>query len=134
MRKVGNYIPYMVDNHQVYVYIQKRDLDAPVRPGLFGLFGGGLKENENSIKALTREAEEEMNYTPQELLYLGKYQDEVNTEKEVYYEKVDKNFPAQVRISEGMYGVFVNRSMIEEAKDISPSEKKILFDLIEKVK
>jgi 8-oxo-dGTP pyrophosphatase MutT (NUDIX family) len=133
MRNVVNYIPYKNTNGAIEVYIQRRTLDAPVRPGLLGLFGGGIKENETDLHALYREVLGELNYIPGSPVLLGIYEDEVPTNKKVYIEKVDPSFEDTVIVSEGQYGIFMSRFQIEATPDITPMEKNILFDLIKKV-
>lgn len=49
----------------------------------YGLWGGGFKEGENAKQALLRELQEELEYTPKELQYLGEYT-HLNTKESDY--------------------------------------------------
>ncbi|MCX6757820.1 MAG: NUDIX domain-containing protein [Candidatus Nomurabacteria bacterium] len=135
MRQVVNYIPVQI-NPEIKVFIQRRTIEAPTRPGLFGLFGGGIEEGEDKITALLRETYEELIYIPnqEKLQYLGNYFDEENTQKDIYYEIVDTSFESKIEVFEGEYGAFLNKEEVTNSPDISPSEKKALLDLFDKVK
>jgi 8-oxo-dGTP pyrophosphatase MutT (NUDIX family) len=133
MKKVVNYIPYKKTNGAVEVFVQRRSEDAPVRPNLLGLFGGGVKEGETDFVALHREVWDELAHIPVNPKFLGNYTDEVATNKNVYIEEVDTSFEKQICIGEGQYGQFMSRMQVEHDSDIAPSERQILCDLIKKV-
>ena len=45
------------------VLLQKRTADAPVIPGYWGFFGGGIEDNETSKNAIFKETKEELGVT-----------------------------------------------------------------------
>ena len=49
-------------NRSGEVLLQHRDDTAPISPGQWGLFGGGIEPGEEVRTALIREALEELNY------------------------------------------------------------------------
>ena len=51
--------------------LQRRTVDAPIMPGCWGFFGGGLQAGETPEDAVRREAFEELNYVLSEPAYIG---------------------------------------------------------------
>ena len=58
-RDVALLILHRDDGH---ILMQHRTEDAPLWPGYWGLFGGGIEENESPEEAIEREIQEELHY------------------------------------------------------------------------
>jgi len=74
--------------------LQKRTMDAPTFPGVWGFFGGGIEKGESPLDALKRETYEELEYdvTCPEFVFEQEYRHE-NPPRElkrfVFIEKYD---------------------------------------------
>ena len=60
-RKVAGLVPY---NKEKKVLLQLRGDDAPINPGYWSSFGGGLEGDETPEEAMRRELVEEIEYRP----------------------------------------------------------------------
>jgi 8-oxo-dGTP pyrophosphatase MutT (NUDIX family) len=104
-RHTAGYVPVHDDGEQLFVFLQKKDDDAPFLTGEFAFFGGGIEGEESPYEGMVREAEEELTYTPQEAEYLTTVEnDEVLMH--VYFERVSAAFADTVSVQEGEYGAF----------------------------
>jgi 8-oxo-dGTP pyrophosphatase MutT (NUDIX family) len=103
MRKISVFVPYRLQNGKIFVYLQKRAKDAKRAPDLFGLFGGGIEENETAEEALKREIKEELNYIPKKAIPFKIYETNDRVAN-VFIEAVDELFEDQVQVLEGEYG------------------------------
>lgn len=134
MRQVSNYIPFRIVKGRIKFFIQRRDSEAEVRPGLLGLWGGGFEDGEGPLDALMREMKEELELEVHSFEFLGEFEDEVPTHKHVYYFEADQDFEEKINIHEGDGGIFMNETEIRTSDEITPMEKHILFSLFEKLK
>jgi len=122
IRRTAEFIPYRFIDGQYCLFVQKRTKDAPLAPGMFGIFGGHIEDGESPETALFREVREELDYQPHNIRFFGKYQ-YIDCEQYVFVSEVDKDFEAEVRVLEGEYGKFLSESELK-------AEKVIEFDKI----
>src|SRR3989344_4547835 len=101
-RKVALLIPYLIDNDEVLVYLQKKAKDAVRLPDYFGFFGGGLEGKETPEEALGREIKEELDFAPEGYEFLGSY--DLGDRKSTFIMKVDDSFEDNITVLEGEYG------------------------------
>ena len=124
-RKVAAFIPYRRHGDEYEFFLQKRDMNAKTNPGLFGIFGGGIENEETFYEGLMREVMEELVYEPQTARYFCKYEI-ATTVLHVCIEQVGIDFESKVKVQEGEYGKFFTTSEIKELVAISPLAK-IIF-------
>lgn len=127
-RKSSLLVPYLIKDHGVFVYLQKRDKTAKRAPGMLGLFGGGIEEGETPESALIREIKEELNFLPKDFDFLGQYQS-ASAIKYVFIMEVDDDFESKIEVREGEYGKFFEDKEIPSNSMISENTKKILDDM-----
>src|SRR5581483_4882256 len=111
MKRTAEFIPYRIVDSQAFLFLQKRTIDAPFAPGLFGIFGGQIEESESPEAALFREVEEELNYRPENVTFLRKFE-HYGVEQYVYLSEVDGRFETQITVLEGQYGKFLSQSQV----------------------
>ncbi len=130
MREVVNFIP--LKKRENAVFLQIRTDDAPVRPGLLGFFGGGIKEGEGLMKAFFREIPAELSYSPSisRLNFFGICYDEIPTKKHIFYEEVDDSFEKKIIVKEGKGGIFLPVKEVLMHPDIGEAERKALLQLM----
>ena len=117
MRRTSEFIPYRLINGEWCLFVQKRTEDAPLAPGMFGIFGGHIEDGESPEAALFREVLEELDYRPQDARFFRKYE-YVDCEQYVFLSEVDENFEAEVTVLEGEYGRFLSQSQLKREKVI----------------
>lgn len=128
-RETSSFIPYKRVGNEFVFFLQKRDMNAKRAPGVFGMFGGGLDENETPEEALLREVQEELAYSPEEPRYFSRYEN-ANTIFNVFIEEVNDDFESQIKIGEGEYGKFLTLSETQTLS-VSPSSRLITLQLAE---
>ncbi|NQU82444.1 MAG: NUDIX domain-containing protein [Parcubacteria group bacterium] len=126
------FIPYLKKDDKVLIFLQKRSKDAKRIPGFFGFWGGGFEGDENPEQALIREVKEELDYVPVDLHYFREYNFS-RSKKFVFCSQVDGSFEKQIKILEGDYGKFFNKSEALNEKKIIEEDKIILKDLFDKL-
>jgi 8-oxo-dGTP pyrophosphatase MutT (NUDIX family) len=117
MRRTSEFIPYRLINGQWCLFVQKRTKDAPLAPGMFGIFGGHVEDGESPETALFREILEELEYHPRNVRFFRKYE-YIDCEQHVFLSEVDENFEAEVNVLEGEYGRFLTESELKAEKVI----------------
>lgn len=123
------FIPYRRNGDDWEFYLQKRSVDAPTTPGVFGFFGGALEKGETPDEGVTREIEEELAYVPAHLEYFNRYEFVTNI-RYVFIEQVSQGFEANVQVNEGDYGAFISsESIIDPAQFGRTAFRVILPDL-----
>ena len=84
--------------------LQYRDANAPVYPNFWGLFGGGIEDNETPEEALKREAYEELRYFPKSAkpVLVVNYEDQIiqTYGKKYYYSEICEA-PEKLELHEG---------------------------------
>lgn len=95
------------------VYLQKRSKDAPRLPDYFGLFGGGIENDETPEQALEREMQEELAFTPQGYK-LFKISEPPRDIKYIFILEVRDNFEELIVVQEGEYGMFFTEAMMQQ--------------------
>jgi 8-oxo-dGTP pyrophosphatase MutT (NUDIX family) len=129
-RKVSLLIPYHIRQGKIFVFLQKRAKDAKRLPDYFGLFGGGIENNESSEEALKREILEELDFVPEEYKFFRFYDFEQGA-KYVYILKVSDNFEKNIKILEGEYGKFFSEEDVLRESKLIDEDKVVLKDLYE---
>jgi len=127
-RKVSVIAPYKIENETVLIFFQKRSNNAKRYPGLFGFFGGRAEDDETPRETLLREIKEELDYTPDNLYYFGKYEMPI-TIVEVFTTKVGNDFEKKIKILEGDYGIWFSKEDFENNRNLITGDLKILEDL-----
>jgi 8-oxo-dGTP pyrophosphatase MutT (NUDIX family) len=132
-RWVALFIPYRIENGVVLIYLQKRSMDMERIPGYWGYFGGGLEQEETPEQAMLRETKEELNYVPKDYFQVFHGITELDY-KEVFCEKVDKDFELQITVLEGDYGQWFSieealrlEKFIERDKRVLPKVESIIL-------
>src|SRR5437764_184345 len=132
-RNVSILIPYKIENKEIFTYLQKREKDRKVLPGYFAFFGGKIEDGESPERAMEREIQEEMCFTPKEYTFLGKY-DFIDWSTNVYFLEVYSDFEKKVKIMEGEYGKFLSEEEIVNEPMIIKEDKEVLRDLYLRIK
>lgn len=132
-RITAHLIPYKIIDGHFFIYLQKRSNDAERKPGWFSIFGGGVEGGESPEKAMLREIKEELNFIPTGFCFLGKYNDDYSISY-YYIQKVYDNFEREIKIEEGEYGRFFREDEIENENKFSENSKKIIKDLISRIR
>ncbi|MFA6514699.1 MAG: NUDIX domain-containing protein [Candidatus Paceibacterota bacterium] len=122
-------IPYYFKKNNLYVFLQRRNDDAPRNPNILGGFGGGLEGEENNEDALIREMNEELEYTPKNYSLLGTFETD-HSISNYYIEEVDENFENNVIVHEGKRGEWHEAIKVVERDDISPNTKRVINSII----
>jgi mutator protein MutT len=99
------------------LFVQKRTKDAPLAPGMFGIFGGHIENGESPEGALIREILEELDYQPQNVRFFHKYE-YIDCEQYVFLSEVDESFENEINVLEGEYGKFLNESELKTERVI----------------
>ncbi|OGG58814.1 hypothetical protein A2765_00335 [Candidatus Kaiserbacteria bacterium RIFCSPHIGHO2_01_FULL_56_24] len=119
-RQVAGFVPYRKNESDRYeFYLQMRDEQAPVHPNMFSVFGGGIEEGEALLKALYREAKEELDYQPEHIEYLSDFETGYASFS-VFIERVGADFESKITVHEGKYGAFLTFDDIVKSQAISP--------------
>lgn len=133
IKRKSNLIPYrLVENHFEF-YLSHRSKTAKQYPGNWSFWGGGIEENETPEQALIREIQEELNWKPDEYEFLGTYYDSMPNEKFIFFTRIDDSFENGIEIRESQGGRFFTRDEIKNESIIILEDKKVLFDLIERL-
>jgi 8-oxo-dGTP pyrophosphatase MutT (NUDIX family) len=132
-RITAHLIPFKVENGEFFFYLQKRSENALRNPGWFTIFGGGVENEENKEQAMLREIKEELDFIPDTYSYLGEYADEYSISY-YYATEVENDFTKNIKVKEGDYGRFFSEKEIENENELTDSNKRILKDLITKIK
>ncbi|MCX6791383.1 MAG: NUDIX domain-containing protein [Candidatus Gribaldobacteria bacterium] len=136
-RKCSVLIPYKIKGGEVLVYLQKRSDNAKRAPGKFGFFGGGIDGAETPEQALVREIKEELDYTPDNFLYLEEFEKVWNLERtvlNVFCQQVGENFESQIKVLEGDYGQWFRESEALSHEKVMDGDKRVLKDFFQKLK
>ncbi len=117
-------------------YFQKRGMNTPNAPGMFGFFGGGVDNNETPEQALIREIKEELIITPKNFWHLKDYEIG-NKMLYVFCQKVEENFEDKASVLEGDYGKWFSKEEIltneNFEKEFVEGDKKMLIDFFQKM-
>lgn len=127
MRRTAEFIPYRFINGQWCLFVQKRTKDAPLSPGMFGIFGGHLEDGESPQTALLREILEELDYQPRNVRFFHKYEYN-DCEQYVFITEVDESFENEITVLEGEYGVFLSESALK-AEEVIEIDKAVFNDV-----
>jgi len=129
-RKISILVPYILEEGEVSVYLQKRSKNAKRLPDYFGFFGGGAEGDERPEEALRREMQEEIAFIPEGYAFFKEYDFERSI-KSIFLLKVDRGFEQKVTVLEGEYGRwFTEQEALMERKLID-EDKIVLRDLYE---
>jgi 8-oxo-dGTP pyrophosphatase MutT (NUDIX family) len=128
-REISSLIPYRKIGEGYEFFLQKRAATARNNQGLFGLFGGGLEQNETPEEGMYREISEELSYVPTQPIYFSRYE----TNKgivHVFLEEVGDDFESKVVVGEGEYGRFLESDKILYARDVSMLAQMVIHHII----
>jgi 8-oxo-dGTP pyrophosphatase MutT (NUDIX family) len=129
-RLVSILIPYRVINNEIYVYLQKRGMDMERLPGWFGLWGGGVDEDETPEQGLKREVQEELGFDVTKYRYAFHNQYEFLAAIEhVFIFEAQQNFESKVVIGEGEYGKWFSAEEAFKLPNLIFEAKIIINDL-----
>lgn len=131
-REIASLIPYRVIEGGYEFFLQKRDTSARSNRGLFGLFGGGLENEETPQEGLLREITEELSYAPLHPIYLSRYETNISV-LHIFTEEVPADFESKVVVGEGEYGKFLKVDEVLFARDVSLLAQTIIHHLIRDV-
>lgn len=126
-RRTVHLVPYYIQDGTCFVFLQKRSNDATRNPGSISIFGGGVEGNETNEDALSREMNEELNYTLGHFTLLGTYEDE-HSISTYYFEEVSADFVSRIKIGEGEYGKFFTEEEVCNESLVSDSSRRVLKD------
>lgn len=132
-RKVSSFIPYRKNGEEILVYLQKKSEKAERHAGYFVPFGGGSEGSESPEETLIREMEEELNYRPKNYEFLGVYDFNWGIAS-VFVEEVKEDFENKIKVGEGDYGIFMNKSEVLKEPKLSDDDKVVLNVLFEKLR
>jgi len=121
------------EDGNVEVYLQKRDCDAPTRPGKYSFFGGGVEKDESPEEAMLRETREELDYTPKEFFKLG-YYELPPFFWHIFCERVGDQFEKQITVLEGESGAFFSENEALAEPLLEEVHRIILRDLFSSLK
>lgn len=121
-------VPYRWHGGQYEVFLQKRAIDAPRFPNMYGLFGGGVEKGESVLEALLREIEEELTIRIENPFYFGVYEGRT-TLHHVFIRRVPEHFASLVTVREGQYGKFYSFADVANTIPIGTTNKRILHDI-----
>lgn len=118
--------------------LQLRDNKKGIHfPGFWGLFGGRIKPNETSLKAIKREIIEETNLVINKFNYKYRFniqgKDLVRTRDITYYQGELKNLPNKILIREGKDFGFFSFNEIKKIKITSFDFAAISFHYFTKI-
>ena len=106
-RKVAGFVPFRKkESGEFEFFMQMRDENAPVHSNMFSLFGGGVEPGEDLLTAVIRETKEELEYSPQKLVYLSDFVT-LNATFSIFIEEVGADFESSIEVREGRYGSFL---------------------------
>lgn len=126
-KPIGSFfIPFMIQEGGIFVFLQRRSDSAERNPGMTGLFGGSPEETENPEETFLRETMEELNYRPEKYFQLGVFHS--GDIMHVFAEEVQDGFEDSIVIGEGKGGVFVNLEDLDQHQ-IPPRHSRVLADL-----
>lgn len=131
-RKVSVLVPYKKENNETYVFLQKRSDDVEREPGMFGFFGGGADDNENSEQTLLREIKEELDFVLDEFNHFGTYY-LPKTVVDVFILEVGDDFEDEITVLEGDYGKWFSREDFEKERYLITGDLRILEELYDKL-
>ena len=117
VKRSSGFIAYRFVNGEPFLFVQKRTIDAPVAPDMFGIFGGQIEDGESPETALVREVYEELVYRPRDVRFFRRYEHR-NVEQYVFICEVDENFETEITVLEVEYGKFLNESELKAEKVI----------------
>lgn len=126
-RKISILIPYKRIQDQIFVFLQKRSIDAKRLPGWFGFWGGGKENNETPDETLRREIKEELDLNLEGHSYFGKYEF-YKSVKDFYFLEVGEDFESKIKVLEGDYGKFFSLSEIMSEEKLILEDKTVLDD------
>ena len=114
-------------NSKGEVLLQKKTLDYPLHPGMWGLFGGMIEENENPKAAIVREIYEETGITIKPKFYASRDYSLGNSK--IFKARIDDI--SKISLKEGAGFALVDKS---ELKDINMNsfDLEILIDFFKK--
>ena len=135
-RAVSVLLPYKMKNGEMFVYLQKRDMNMERLPGYFGLWGGGREGNETADETLAREIKEELgievDMAKVRLFHAYTF---LHSVKHAYLYEAADGWEDQLVIGEGDYGkwfrlddVFKEPKLILEDKVILNDLERVLLD------
>jgi 8-oxo-dGTP pyrophosphatase MutT (NUDIX family) len=128
-REISSLIPYRKAGEGYEFFLQKRAATARNNQGLFGLFGGGLEQDETPEEGMYREISEELSYVPTRPIYFSRYE----TNKgiiHVFLEEVRDDFESKVVVGEGEYGRFLATDEVLHARDVSMLAQMIIHHIV----
>ena len=117
-RQYSSFLPYRRRGNEYEYYLQLRDTDIPLNPGLFGLFGGSIEPGEEVYPGMLREVAEELTYVPKAPVFFFRFEI-LRSILHVYIEEVDDAFEERVNVQEGQYGKFFTRTELRELTNVS---------------
>ena len=123
-REVAVVVPYLERINTRFFFLQERDDNAPILPGWFGLFGGGVEQGESPEVALKREIQEELSVSPA-LTFFNRYEF-IHAVNHVFITEVAESFEADIHINEGKGGRFFSSAEVFSEPKIADSNKLIL--------
>jgi 8-oxo-dGTP pyrophosphatase MutT (NUDIX family) len=126
-REVSGLALYRKSGESVEFFLQKRSRDH-INPGRYGLFGGGVEDQESPEGAMLREIKEELGFTPSGYIFFSRYEF-AHMIDHVFALEVAPGFEDTVTVLEGEYGKFLTLEEIEESKDVSTGAKLIMKQL-----
>lgn len=124
-RRTAVLIPYAKTGRGIEFFVQRRDVDAPVRPDYYGLWGGGIEGDENPEQAMLREIQEELDVTPTGYFVY----DTIETEfavSTIFCTEVPDTFADTVTVLEGQYGKFFTLDEIKMLTNMTDDVKDVL--------
>jgi len=90
-----NIVLYRMSINTPLIFLQKRTKDAPTYPGLWSMFGGGVKPQDKTVKeALDRETRDELDYRLENPVWVMAHRyksDDKGAVRKVYIEEFNPN-------------------------------------------